>query len=356
MFRVGVLAIWALVWNVGARAEQIPGYSQRLGAWEIGAYTSDSKMFSHCAMYAAYQSGISMILTISRDFSWRIAWMNEKWNLKQNQAIQVALYIDGVGPQVINATARQPNLVVAELPDSATLFDSFRKGYKLVAHAEGSKYEFSLNGTYNALTETVRCVRQFAEYGQQSAGSSNKASGSTSVVQPQNAPREDVELKLEATTLMGNILSMADIANARILTSQERKSDAFKDLVSWEVVWRADSIVGGLLVPATTGKTNFEEVTSALIAGDKASCGSGAFLPGSAAGEDGRSIASLVTSCTTGGKTLEVWYVLAPRESGGYYQFVTFGYIDRSSDNTPLAKADALLRTAVKKSMKWKSD
>lgn len=352
MFRTGLLAILALVWSVGARSEQIPGYSQRLGAWEIGAYMGDNKIFSHCAMYAAYQSGISMILTISKDYSWRIAWMNEKWNLKQNQAIQVSLYIDGVGPQVINATARQPSLVVAELPDSAALFDSFRKGYKLVAHADGSKYEFSLNGTYNALTETVRCVKQFAEYGQKSVGTGNTPLDTASGAQPQNAPRDDIELKLEATTLMGNILSMADIANARILTSQERKSDVFRDLAPWEVVWRADSIVGGLLVPATSGKTNFEQVTSALIAGDKASCGNGAFVPGSAAGEDGKAISSLVTSCTTGAKTLEVWYILVPREAGGYYQFVTFGYIDRSSDNTPLTKADALLRAAVRKSFK----
>ena len=140
-----------------ARADTIAGSNRTVAGWYIGAYDSQGK-FTHCAMSTPYKSGITMYFSISRDYSWRVGWSHEAWRFAKGQSVDLAVYVDGVGPYSLKATAINETMALAELPSNGTVFDLMRKGLQMKVYAEGRTYGFNLDGTYAALTEILNCV------------------------------------------------------------------------------------------------------------------------------------------------------------------------------------------------------
>jgi hypothetical protein len=50
-----------------AFADQIPGSQTNVANWSVGAYAKEGK-FSHCAMSATYNSGITMLYSVSGNY------------------------------------------------------------------------------------------------------------------------------------------------------------------------------------------------------------------------------------------------------------------------------------------------
>ena len=175
MKRLLALALVAiLVWQGSAKADLIPGSQTTVAGWQMGAYDRDGK-FSHCAMSAPYKSGITMVFSVSDDFSWRVGWGHTAWRFKTGQGVDLTLFVDNAGPFSLRAEAQTEILAVAELPAKEALFDLMRNGNRMTVRALGNTYAFNLDGTYAALTEVLKCTRRYTGVAAPPPGTSSSA-------------------------------------------------------------------------------------------------------------------------------------------------------------------------------------
>jgi len=284
-----------------------------------------------------------MIFAVSEDFSWRVGWAHDGWSLQTGQSVEIELYFDGSGPYRVTAKATNTTLVLAELAATTAIFDAFRKGYVLTVRALGNKYAFNLDGTYAALSEVLACTRRYANG---PSAAPPPMTGSKPVRAP-SAPTVTAEQKLEATTLVANILGQGDLANFKILTTKERKElDGKGALDNWHVLWRADDVIGMLrIVPkGLVGSSN--ELATAMLADDARGC-KGKFASGSTPDENGNNVVRLFTACNEKGESFETRYTVVPMDDGGQYVFGTIGKATNGERAEAVGKADQLLRTAV---------
>ena len=237
----------ALIFSTSALADKIRGSDIRIVGWSGAAYTNDKTgQFSHCAISADYRSGITLFFAISNNYSWRVGWSHKDWHLQKDQKVRLALYIDGGDPYYVDAVAYDAHLALAELPDSAALFNLLRKGYRLSVFALGNRYEFNLDGTYAALTEVMACVgRAGAPQPPTVAAPMAPPAPIVGANTPSTTPNSKTaqltaEQQLEATTLVANLLAQGDLTGFRILTTKERNDASLKSFADWHVVWAGD--------------------------------------------------------------------------------------------------------------------
>jgi hypothetical protein len=144
-----------------AFADQIPGSQTNVANWSVGAYAKEGK-FSHCAMSATYNSGITMLYSVSGNYTWRVGWTHPSWNFSKDQSVDIVVFVDSAGPYYLKATALSKDVAVAGLPAQGAALDVMRKGYLMTVHAVGNTYKFNLDGTYAALTEIVNCASRYS--------------------------------------------------------------------------------------------------------------------------------------------------------------------------------------------------
>ncbi len=337
----GVVATLSLA-TLPVAAELISGTSRDVSGWKIGAYTyNDTGKFSHCAMTAKFRSGITMVFAISHNLTWRAIWAHPDWKLTRGEKVEVTFSVDGGAGRQTMATARTTNSVTAELPDSADLFDSLRKGNQLTVYAQGNRYDFVLDGTHAALTETIACARN----GGQPAAAASTPSPPAAPPRKETTPA-GAEQRLEATTLVANLLAESDMSGHRILTGKERERPELRKFADWATMWQAGP-VGGVLKIVPDGKPG--EIGAKIIAEESRVCDAGTFTSGSTPDETNPKVSRLNATCTTGKDSYEVRYIVVPREAGGLYLFGTFGPADAGTAASPALTADSRLRSAIGK-------
>lgn len=141
-----------------AGAQQILGATFESGNWYGTAHDRNGR-FSHCAMNARHGNG-TMYFAVSGNWSWRVGWNFEDWSLTPNETMPVMVTIDSMPPQPLMGRARNPTLVMAELPKDAELFNQFRRGNMLTVSVLRRRASFPLAGTDTALTRLTDCVKQ----------------------------------------------------------------------------------------------------------------------------------------------------------------------------------------------------
>ncbi len=346
-----LLLLIAAAGTTQAWAREVPGSGGNVAGWRLSAYMSDSTgKFTHCAISAPYRSGISMIFAVSDDFSWRVGWTAEGWNLQTGQSVDLEMYFDGIGPYRVTAKATTARLVLAELSGTTAIFDAFRKGYVLTVRTLGNKYAFNLDGTYAALSEVLDCARRYANA--PSLAPPPMTGARPSVAPSPGLAAVTAEQKIEATTLVANILGQGDLANFKILTAKERKElDDKGAFESWHVIWHADGVLGMLrIVPKGLVKSSSELATT-LLADDARGC-KGKFASGTTPDGDGRNVVRLFTACNEKSDSYEIRYTVVPLDDGGQYVFGTIGKSRDGERSEAISKADQLLRTAVQQVLK----
>ena len=332
-----------------ARAEIIPGSSGNVAGWRIGAYEDKQGRFSHCAMSSPYRSGITMIFSVSGDYSWRVGWTHDSWRFTKGQSVDLVLYVDDVGPFNLRADAVTEKLALAELPAKGTVFDLMRKGNRMSVRAQGNTYAFSLDGTYAGLTEVLACASRYAIV----ASSQPTPAGppapmmprSTTGPSPSRSPGVSAEQRLEATKLVANILAQGDMTNFRILTAREIAELDSEYVSQAHVVWKAEGILGTLRILPVGKKVSLSDMNSAIISDDAKAC-KGQFASGSTPDEKSSSVLRLFTACEEGGKLFEFRYTVVPAGDGTYYLFATAGTASKETANR-VAKTETALRQAV---------
>lgn len=326
----------------GAKADVVAGSQRNILGWNLAAYDRNGA-FSHCAMFTPYKSGITLYYTIFGDYTWRVGWSHPSWNFTTGQQVPISVVVDGGAPTNLTATAISKTFATADLPATSGFFDLMRKGFQMSVYAQGSQYAFNLDGTYAALTELISCVNGFAR----SARPPAPIVGAPSAPPPTPSASLSVDQRLEATTLVANLLSQGDLNGFRILTSKEIQDLKISSLSSWHVVWKAENVFGTMkIVPPNAAKSP-ADIATAMIADDSRGCTNGKFASGTSPDDKSPGTMRLFVACKTDKLAWETHYIVAPRDEGGYYLFGTFGLSQSEDASASVTHADGLLRAAV---------
>jgi hypothetical protein len=150
------------------------------------------------------------------------------------------------------------------------------------------------------------------------------------------------EQRLEATTVIANIFSSSDLAGFRILTAKERESTPLKDLSNWDVVWKAEDVLGMMRV--TPRSRPAAEFVTEVIDRDSRRCGLGRFASTSRPEEHIGHAIRLTTTCELERDSWSFRYLIAPRGQGDFY---FFGIMAAEAGTGAAERADARLRAAL---------
>lgn len=253
------------------------------GLWQGGAYNDDnSRKFSHCAAWASYRSGITMLVAVDRQYGWRIGFTNPAWNLTLGRDIPLTISFDGAAPWagVANVIDRQTAKV--EMQTSSALINSFRQAYGMTIEAEGQTFRFALDGTSRLMVDLARCVTnslaiERGELPQTFVESTPtqppaKPAAPTTAVTPNPAPANTqaarLEFQIAATRIASNLLLQAKIPNARLLSTTEVPAG----LQGRGAVWTSDVGMGTVdVLPASVGK-DVQQTASYILLDDAGSC------------------------------------------------------------------------------------
>ncbi|HJQ56650.1 MAG TPA: hypothetical protein VJ890_07075 [Vineibacter sp.] len=328
-----------------AGAEALPGTSFTSGEWKGAAYERNGR-FSHCAIDAVYRSGIKVMFSVSADYTWRIAFAHGEWNFAKNQSAPITLWIDGFAPHQVTGIAVRHDLVLAELPDRAALFEQFQRGYRLTVVALGRQYAFNLTGTFAALDRVAECVmtqRQIAGLGRTAPPAGPAAAPAPA---PASAARASVEQRLEATKLVANIMARSDMSSFRILTDKDIKAIGSRYLSESDVVWQAQGVLGILrIVPKGVAK-GLRETASQMLAAEAKAC-KGSFVSGFTDDTLTESAKRMLIACETPTASLVARYTIIDAPDGSHYVFITTGRQGEQTDRATIEKAEMALRNAV---------
>jgi hypothetical protein len=99
-----------------------------VGNWHGGSYTNDQTgRFSHCAVQSDYNSGITFFVAVSDNYTWRLGFFHRSWNFIAGSTVPLDLTFDGRGRTHLNASVKQPNLVVLECRQRLTSLHDFER-------------------------------------------------------------------------------------------------------------------------------------------------------------------------------------------------------------------------------------
>lgn len=331
-----------------ASADQIPGSRSVVAGWSVAAYERNGK-FSHCAMSAPYKSGITMVFSVSDNFSWRVGWGHDAWRFKKGQGVDLTVFVDDTGPLTLRAEAATESLAIAELPAKAALFDLMRKGYRMTVRALGNTYAFNLDGTYAGLSEIVACAGRYSAVA--SAPSSPPAPIAPRSVSKSSTVGVTAEQRLEATKIVANILAQGEMSGFRILTANEIAELRDDYFTKSDVVWKADGVIGTLRIFPSSSGVDARQIATNVVANDVKAC-KGQFVSGSVKDEKSPRVVRMFTGCQENKDNFELRYTVVPVEDGSFYLFATMSKANPSDRHSGAAKAEALLRQAVFEVMK----
>jgi hypothetical protein len=147
-----------------ASAELIPGSSFQRGNWDGGAYTYDDGTFSHCAIFADYQSGDTLFLTVSGDASIGIGIDSSRLGMQPGNEYAVSVRIDQRYFSQAIAEARDEQFFVFFLTDFSQALDAIRFGSGMFVQGNGFFGEYALTGTAVALETARQCAVAYLDY------------------------------------------------------------------------------------------------------------------------------------------------------------------------------------------------
>ena len=297
-------------------------YSTNVDAWTVSAHSSNATgQPSHCSTGVSYNNGNMLIFALDKEFLWRMAIGNEAWNLPSGSSYPISYRIDHGTAISANAQVMDSNFVAVQLADSSALFQSFRRGRKLVINAVGRSLSFDLKSSSKALASTIACVQAL-----NSSGNSNPfTTTGTTRQHGRSVARVDASLKTEATTLAANMLSSAGITDFELIDELPPNS-------SYHAVFTAPGLYGAVLVlndPTVTVTAAVSTVTSTRAKQCKGEFAAMKLPLGSSG-------ANVRTACVTSGKSsTETTWLLMPRRKGGIYSIMLVDPGNGTSSDQP---------------------
>jgi len=289
-----------------------------LFGWDISAHSDDKTgAFSHCAAGVPYRSGIYLVFTISRSFSWSMSFSNSAWRLNPGSRYPITYQIDNSPIFTAEAVALTSQLVSVPLTNSSELFELFRRGWILKVRAAGSEFSFSLDNSSKALSAALNCTQRYVMLASRPEPTNPfvaPGSGET------NQNSTTAQLEAEAATFTANVLAASGLSDFRLADSIS------PELKIFHAVWWAKGVVGGTTISEAD---SLESAVATLLAYASAEC-KGSFASMKLPSNDANAV-RLKTVCEQQDEQPVAQLVnVIKRKKGGVYVFVIF---DSSSED-----------------------
>jgi hypothetical protein len=154
MLRAAVIVLGGLAFSSHAEADT---RRFRIGPWYGDAVVID-KRFSHCGALAPYNSGVSMMFIVTRNYQWAIGFTSDKLSLETDKTYKLALSPDDDEPTIVTGRATDGDTIRIDLAPTAELFNKFRRGRSLRVSDRTTSYTFDLTDTSKVLPALLQCV------------------------------------------------------------------------------------------------------------------------------------------------------------------------------------------------------
>ena len=165
------LAALSLLLAISIAQARGPYGSIHVGNWSGGAFTNDANgEFASCTALAPYKSGITVLVVVTANMTWKLGFSSENWNLNSGQGFPMVLTFDGQQPFNVQAAVIGPKLVALEMPDNSALITQFRKSKTMSAFAQGHLFQFAMTGTAALLPTLINCVTKVKQVGLSKVG------------------------------------------------------------------------------------------------------------------------------------------------------------------------------------------
>ncbi len=292
------------------------GKKLAVGNWTGSAFVNDkSREFSHCAVSARYNSGITIHVSVTRGMSWLMGFSSPNWKLVKGSTIPIQLVFQGRGAISLTAEVRDTQFIIVDMPDNSALIKAFRESPGVELRILQKSFPFALTSTSRMLPVLVDCVRENTDIVARPAAPAVPASPPLS--QPGVLPKaNDDAIQLEAVTLATNFLLASQIPSARVLKPGEGAG-----LGVGAAAWRANDSSGQVRIIPPRADQKGIDVAAAIVASDARECG-GKFASGRTAElVDSDVLFRGFSSCDDSSGLRYAEYYVVPRKKGGFAVF-----------------------------------
>jgi S1-C subfamily serine protease len=163
---------------VGAEASELDTFT--VGGWDGGSYSNDQDgLFTHCAANAHYNSDLTLVVVVDREYSWFIGIQNPDWQLNEGEEFPFDLKIDRGRWTTLQATAITPDHVEIQMPGDDDTVNAFRYGSLLSVRSGDFNASFDLDGTARLVAYLAQCVGDYLDYETASAGTRAPPAGAS---------------------------------------------------------------------------------------------------------------------------------------------------------------------------------
>lgn len=286
-----------------------------VGNWKGGSYTNDQTgAFTSCIASVPYLNGTHLYVMVTRQLSWNIGFSNPNWRLNPGERIPITFLFDGRRFD-LGATAMQKDMVTVPMQDRSDLIGAFRHASLLKAFAQGSEFQFRLDGTSRLLPALVDCVKQ----------NTLDPSRSTTSAVPSSLPAPRAEaggpeatlFEVESLRAATNFLLRAQVSNAKMLDRTEFPVA----MASYGAVWKSNDLLGAVKVIPTDSGTKGIDVAAAVTAADAKEC-KGTFASGRTSElVDSDVVFRGFSTCEDSSGLRSSQYFVVPRRKGGFIMF-----------------------------------
>ncbi|HWA18982.1 MAG TPA: serine protease [Devosia sp.] len=151
-----------------------------VGAWDGGSYSNDQDgLFTHCAANARYNSELTLVVVVDRQYDWFIGIQNPDWQLNVGEEFPFDLKIDRGRWNTFTATAITPDHIEIQMPNDDDAVNDFRYGSLLAVKSGDFNASFDLDGTARLVAYLAQCVGDYLDYETASAGTRAPPAGAT---------------------------------------------------------------------------------------------------------------------------------------------------------------------------------
>lgn len=326
-----LIAIAFLVMGLGGTAEARGPYGViKVAGWAGGAFTDDKTgAFSNCIASANYKSGIDFGVLVTHTMNWALAFTHPNWTLATGQKFPIVLSFDGKKTFNVDVVAMTPTSVLVPMPDNSDLIKSFRAAKTMSAFAQGSLFQFSLDGTAILLPALVSCVKTINSGGLAAAGdftapllaakTAKQAAPPTtaSSLQP-NIPQEgSAAYQLEAMQIASNFILKASLVHPSILSRAETPAS----VAATGAAWKADNATGFVRIIPPQPNVSGLDVASAIVGNDAKDCKGKFASARNSELVDSEVVFRGMSACEDSARSVIAEYFIFPRKKGGFILF-----------------------------------
>ncbi len=307
VFLAAMVALAGPAWAT----DSIPGSTLHYGNWDGSAFADDNG-FTHCAISAPYQSGITLHFAIDRKYLWRMGFSHPNWTMRAGDSFGIVYQIDGYRSVSAEATVIDPTFAMAELIATERLFNQFRRGNTLRVRSGGETYSFSLRGTSKALAIALQCVNRWIDYRPYRAPEQPAPPVASNEPAPSGSASDDdgsapplfatsPQDMLAATRFAVSLFSSSEFSGYKLMTENEMTRDGTPEFIrSAAVGWSSPEAIGTLHVIAPDALDPTDAIAE-VMSGDSKNC-KGSFASGKKTVADGTPVITAFAACKEGGK------------------------------------------------------